>query len=454
MNAPARYQPISPAPRTDLSQATAIEQSRAVAEVQAAVFVAQQRPRNKAAAVEEMRDATAQMAVAEKAYFRYRRGTENVTGVSVHLARELARCWGNIDYGLKELRRDDTKGESEMLAHAWDMQTNARASTTFIVPHVRDTRQGSKRLTETRDIYENNANAGARRLREQILAVLPNWFVEEAKSNCDATLDSGGGRPLVQRIADAIRLFDELGVNTTRLEAKLGRSSNDWTGRDVGQLGTIYNSIKRGETTIDNEFDAAPAESGISAEDVATAGRAKRTPAEPVSDSGAKPDNSQAETSAEPNRPSAWAEDHIKALTAAMRAEGLRSRRAQLADLSNRFGREITDPVQLTADEVDAYTRELIVKQHDRAAAEAQAAEQAVTKATPEEVKAVIDALIREKYETDEEQLDWVRAAMRDPGLSSIADLTSGQATEIVAFLAEPESAEAGQLPLEGGAEQ
>ncbi|WP_280482236.1 hypothetical protein [Nocardia cyriacigeorgica] len=282
MTNPARYQPLAPAAgtRIDLtSQATAIEQSRAVAEVQAAVLVAQQRPRNKAAAVDEMRDATAQPTVAENAYFRYRRGGENVTGVSIHLARELARCWGNITYGVKELRRDDEKGESEMLAYAWDLQTNARPETTFIVPHKRDTRDGAKKLTETRDIYENNANAGARRLREQILAVLPKWFVEEAKANCDATIEHGGGRPLAQRVADAIAMFNQLGVNASQIEAKLGRSSNCWTAHDVGQLGVIYQSIKRGETAVDSEFDApeSATESAVTAEEITRTRRKRRT---------------------------------------------------------------------------------------------------------------------------------------------------------------------------------
>ncbi|MBF6328755.1 hypothetical protein [Nocardia transvalensis] len=278
MSAPARYQPLAAAPtaRAEVSQATAVEQSRAVAEVHAAVLVAQQRPRNKAAAVEEMRDATAQMAVAEKAYYRYRRGGEQVTGASIHLAKELARCWGNIDYGLKELRRDDTKGESEMLAHAWDMQTNARASTTFIVPHVRDTKAGAKKLTETRDIYENNANAGARRLREQIYAVLPSWFVEEAKANCDQTLEDGGGQPLTQRIANAIKAFESVGVTVAQLEDKIGRASNDWTGHDVGQLSTIFQSIKRGEVAVDDEFAPAPPKH-VTAEEITKTGRRRKT---------------------------------------------------------------------------------------------------------------------------------------------------------------------------------
>ncbi|MGI5222207.1 hypothetical protein [Nocardia sp. CA-290969] len=275
MNTPARYQPLNPTPaRIDLSQATAIEQSRAIAEVQAAVLVAQQRPRNKALAVDEMRDATAQHSVAERAYFRYVRSDTTVTGVSIHLARELARCWGNIDYGIKELSRDDAKGESEMLAHAWDMQTNARASTTFIVPHVRDTSEGARKLTATRDIYENNANAGARRLREQILAVLPNWFVEEAKANCDATLKKGNGEDLATRITNATYGFAVLGVTEAQLVAKVGKPMEDWDGGDVGRLGVVYQSIKRGETTVGDEFPTPqqePAE-GLTTEDLRDAG--------------------------------------------------------------------------------------------------------------------------------------------------------------------------------------
>lgn len=380
MTTPVRYEPLKPTAavsRAEISQATAVEQSRAVAEVQAAVFVAQQRPRNKAAAVDEMRDATAQLSVASKAYYRYRRGSENVTGVSIHLARELARCWGNVDYGLKELRRDDAKGESEMLAHAWDMQTNARASTTFIVPHIRDTKQGAKKLTETRDIYENNANAGARRLREQILAVLPNWFVEEAKGNCDETLESGGGKPLAQRIADAIRLFDTIGVKLDQLEAKLGRASNDWSAHDVGQLGIIYQSVHRGETTAADEFEDA-AESGLTAEDVAKAGRKRREPvaetapkmedkpaAPPAADT-TEPPASEAE--AAPGSPPAATDQQIKELQAALRGEGIRSSRAQVEYLRKQFNRPIGAIFELTGKECAELTHFLMTAPKDETA--------------------------------------------------------------------------------------
>jgi hypothetical protein len=97
-----------------IGQATAVEQARAVAEVQGAIVVAQQCPRSSPTPSPQMRESCAQKGLAERAFFRYSRGGGQITGPSVHLARELARCWGNMQYGIAELRRDDAKGESEM----------------------------------------------------------------------------------------------------------------------------------------------------------------------------------------------------------------------------------------------------------------------------------------------------------------------------------------------------
>jgi hypothetical protein len=238
-----------------IGQATAVEQSRAIAEVQAAIFVAQQCPRNIAAAIAEMRQVCGQPALANKAFFRFPRGGQNASGQSVHLARELARIWGNVAYGVNELRRDDTAAESEMLAYAWDMEKNSRVSSTFIVPHKRDTKQGVKNLADLRDIYENNANNGARRLREAVFSVLPNWFIDEAIEICQATLSGKGtGKPLAQRVADAVAAFTKLGVTVDQLEAKLDRESGKWTEKDLGELLVVHGSLSKGEVTVEQEF--------------------------------------------------------------------------------------------------------------------------------------------------------------------------------------------------------
>lgn len=254
MNQPAEYTRAPVAVPSRIGQGTAVEQSRAAAEVQAAVVVAQQCPRDITAALAQMRQSCQQTYLAERAFFRYSRAGSTITGASVHLARELARCWGNVQYGLVELRRDDEYGQSEMQAFAWDVQTNSRNSSTFIVPHRRDTKNGTKDLKDMRDIYENNANNGARRVREAIFAILPPWFVEEAKDLCAKTIRDGGGKPLNIRIADAIKVFEGLGVTADRIEAKLKRPSGKWTEHDVAQLLVVYTSISRGEVSVDDEF--------------------------------------------------------------------------------------------------------------------------------------------------------------------------------------------------------
>ncbi|WP_201451755.1 hypothetical protein [Rhodovarius lipocyclicus] len=265
------------------SQATMVEQSRAVAEVQAAVIVAMRNPRVVDMAMQEMRQVCGITELAERAFFRFGRGGQQVTGESVHLARELARIWGNVVFGLTELSRDDHRGQSEMQAYAWDLQTNARSQTTFIVPHSRDTKNGAKALTDMRDIYENNANMGARRLREMIFAVLPVWFREEAASICRHTLEHGGGKPLVQRIADCVQGYASIGITRAQLERRMGRKVDALTAEDVASLGVMFKSIKRGEVQRDDEFPRdvleAPAGGGDALEQ-ASAGKAP-PPAEP-----------------------------------------------------------------------------------------------------------------------------------------------------------------------------
>lgn len=236
------------------SQATSIEQSRAVAEVQAAVTVAQARPRDEGYALRRAIESCRTWEVAEGAFFRFPRGGETVSGESIHLAVELARCWGNIDYGIMELDRDDANAVSEMLAFAWDLETNTKSRMTFLVPHRRDTRSGPKMLTDMRDIYENNANNGARLLRECIFRVLPPYLKEQAKQACRETLERGqGDKTLPVRISEAVAAFEELGINIDRLEAKLGKSAK-WSAVDVANLQVSYRSIKRQEVSADDEF--------------------------------------------------------------------------------------------------------------------------------------------------------------------------------------------------------
>ena len=115
-----------------------------------------------------------------------------------------------------------------------------------------------------RDIYENNANNGARRLREMIFAILPGWYTEDAIAACYATLNSdvGDGSAREAKITTVIARFAELGVTERQLTQKIGAPQDKWTPYDITQLGVIYRSIQRGELNKEDEFPALSAQGG------------------------------------------------------------------------------------------------------------------------------------------------------------------------------------------------
>jgi hypothetical protein len=95
----------------------AIESERAVAEAQGKLIVAQRFPRDAYKAFEAMLQSCRRPGLARTAFYNYSRGGSAVSGPTIRLAEELARCWGNIDYGLREL--SNQPGVSEMEAYAW-----------------------------------------------------------------------------------------------------------------------------------------------------------------------------------------------------------------------------------------------------------------------------------------------------------------------------------------------
>jgi len=225
------------------SEGSLVEQTRAAAEVAAAVRVALEFPRDIDSAVSGMQQSMGSLTVAQRAFYEVpNRGA----GGSVHLARELARVWRNLDYGVRELRRDDVAGESEMQAWAWDQENNVRSSRSFLVPHAKDTKAGRKKLDDLADIYLNNQNIGARAVRECIFAVIPDWFIEDAKTRARETMKTGGGVPMADRIKGAVAWFKSRKVNLAQLETRVGRPSSKWTEDDLADLGRVKFSIDEG----------------------------------------------------------------------------------------------------------------------------------------------------------------------------------------------------------------
>ena len=227
------------------------EQHRAIAEIQAALTVAAARPRDEVAAVEKISNSCQRIGLAEKSEYVYDRGGTDITGPTIDLLTVIANCWGNIQFGFRELSQRN--GESEVEAFAWDLETNSKRSVTFTVPHKRVTKRGTTILTDPRDIYELVANQAQRRVRACLEAVVPPDVVEDAVNQCRATLKTTA-QVTPESIAGLVDAFRKLGVSKDKIEERLGRKLEAMQPAQLVSMRRIYKSITDGMSKPDEWF--------------------------------------------------------------------------------------------------------------------------------------------------------------------------------------------------------
>ena len=238
----------------NINQGTvAVEASRAITEAQGKLLLAKQFPRNYTSCYAKAIEACQRKTFAEKAFFSYPRGGQSVTGVTIRFAEEMARCYGNLDYGIKELSHED--GKSEMQAYCWDLETNTISSQNFTVEHIREANGRSTKLTSQRDIYERTANDGARRLRSRILAILPPDLVEDCIKECHKTIAGKNDIPLIDKVKNMVTGFAKVGVTKEMLEKRLGHTVESVNSDELVEYISIFNGLKQKETTISDWFE-------------------------------------------------------------------------------------------------------------------------------------------------------------------------------------------------------
>lgn len=242
------------APQTQAMSTVQSDSQRAIAEVQAALVIAKQFPRNPIEAYDRVMNACQRPGLAQSAVYSYARGGTSVTGPSIRLAEMLAQNWGNIQYGIRELSSEN--GESTVEAFAWDVETNTRQTKVFQVPHIRYTRQGTKKLTDPRDIYELVANNGARRLRACILGVIPGDVVDAAVDQCEKTIHASADTS-PEGVQKLIKAFEQFGVSKDDIEGFIQRRVDAITPANVVSLRKIFTSLRDGMSSAKDWFKGA-----------------------------------------------------------------------------------------------------------------------------------------------------------------------------------------------------
>jgi hypothetical protein len=231
---------------------------REIAEIQAAMVIAQRFPRNERDRMDAILNAFTRVELCEKAMYEYARGGTDISGLSIRAAEAIAQQWGNIQFGIREL--EQRGGHSTVQSYAWDLQTNVREERQFHVEHVRSTKARTYRVEDPRDIYEMVANQGARRLRSCILAIIPIDVQRSVEKQVELTLTNKIS-VTPERVANLIEMLGEYGVSKRAIENLIQRSLESITPLQMLRLGRIYTALKDGVGSIGDYFEIeAPAD--------------------------------------------------------------------------------------------------------------------------------------------------------------------------------------------------
>lgn len=253
-----------------------VEGQRAVAEVQAAMMLARRFPRDPVQSVDRILNACARPKLAEGALYSYSRGGAEVTGPSIRLAEAMAQAWGNLQFGIRELEQGN--GSSIVEAFCWDVETNTRQVKVFQVPHVRYSRNGSKPLSDPRDIYEMVANQGARRLRACILGIIPGDVIEAAVGQCEVTLTTHADTS-PDAVKKLLAAFSKFGVTKEQIEARIQCRLDAIRPAQIVAMRKIYASLTDGMSKPSDWFQSAKPDGKDTAKD-ATAFQSAMTAAD------------------------------------------------------------------------------------------------------------------------------------------------------------------------------
>lgn len=225
---------------------------KGVQEVTARVYSAKMCPRDVATVRNTAIAECENVDLAEIAHYAYPKGGKTVTGPSIRLIETIAANYGNLQFGVKEVER--RKGESSMIAEAWDFQTNTRRIIEWIQPHTIDTKKGPKHLHDDRDIYTQIMNMGARRMRKALEDLLPKTLIKACEAQCTRTL--GSKQDLAAKKERLVKAFEEFGVSEAMIRKRAGgKEIRALIPTEIVELIRIYNSIKDGMTAVEDFFE-------------------------------------------------------------------------------------------------------------------------------------------------------------------------------------------------------
>jgi len=225
--------------------------AEAQAEIQAAIIVALKFPRNEDAAYQKLLGACRRPSFARESFYRFPRGKGDdqvmVEGPSVNLAREAARVYRHMRWGISVL--SETKDERQIEGWAYDLENNNKVSQQDQFGKIVYRRTEGWIPANERELRELTGRRGAILYRNCLLQLLPKDWIEDAIGLAKQTLrDDAAKDPETERKRIIVG-FSNLNIRVEALEQFLGHKIGECSPAELVDLRAVYKSIADGATT-------------------------------------------------------------------------------------------------------------------------------------------------------------------------------------------------------------
>ena len=230
-------------------------------ELKAMFTVAHSVGRNEAEAYNRAMVSCERPGFAEGCTYSFPRGGTKVTGPSVQMARELARCWGSIIYELRII--DVGEDEVHIRAVAIDLIAVNRVSMEDKFRKKIQRKSGNTTRwiePDERDLRELINRRGAICVRNALLQLLPPDVVEDAVAKAAQTLEAAAAGDLEGEQKDRtlkaiLATFRDIHVTQQMIEGYIGTPYQRITPTQVADLRSVFSSIRDGNTQVADHFE-------------------------------------------------------------------------------------------------------------------------------------------------------------------------------------------------------
>ena len=255
--------PNSPSAMAYVDPAAVAAAESAKARIQAAYVMAMQKPRSYSNSRQKIMEACRRPSFAEKVeYSKPVGGANRIVGPSIRFAELALREWGNISYENQVVYDDDLTRRINVVITDLESNTTFSASIQIAKTVERKKSDGrevvSERINSNGDrifvvkatedeIATKQAAAVSKALRNEGLRLIPQDIVEEAIDVARDTLrkgDKSDPDAARKKLSDA---FAQLKIMPSDLEAYLGHKLEMTSPAEIGELRTIYQTIRDGE---------------------------------------------------------------------------------------------------------------------------------------------------------------------------------------------------------------